>query len=99
MYATRDRPVFAARDRPMYASHSRPMYATHVHPMYATDEHPIGAGCASGCAMASPWHYSSSIPIWRRRNMERVHMNYLRELIPRLRAGESGRRIGSALIV
>jgi transposase len=44
------------------------------------------------------WHYASSKCQWLEENiMERLHMNYLRDLIHRLRAGESERRIARDL--
>jgi transposase len=47
------------------------------------------------------WHDSSNLLFWRKSIiiMERIHMNYLHDLIYRLRAGESERRIARDLKV
>ena len=51
----------------------------------------------SSWATASSWHHASSRISWRRASMERLHMNYLRKVIYRLRARESDRQIARDL--
>jgi len=78
----------------MFTTHSRPMFTTHSRPMFTTHDRPVVTswGCAGGCGYTPP-----EIRLGREKTVERVHMNYIRDLIHRLRSGESERQIACDL--
>ena len=83
------------------------MYTTHDHPMYTSHDHLV---CTTRDRLVYTTHsrldvyhlrsaatLSSNAYELEERSVEHIHMNYLRDLIYRLRAGDSERRIAADL--
>ena len=91
----RSRPCMVARCVPPIAARCRPCIAARCGP-------PVVARCRPLIVQSKRmWHHLSREATrtcyLENHTMERIHMNHLRELIYRLRAGESQRRIAQDL--
>ena len=82
LFTTHSRLVFTRADRGVFTTDDRPMFTTHDRLVFTTGAVRL---------------HSSNLSWLEGQPVERLHMNYLRDLIYRLRAGESERRIAADL--